>query len=155
MKHIKNNTGAIVGLVLIVGVAGFFGGMKYEQMQQEKTRSTRFQSMGFGNQSAQANGSQTPGQPSGQTKNSMGGRPVTGEVISKDDGSITIKTQDGGSKIIILSGSTIYSKTMEGTKDDVSVGSQINIVGTENQDKSITAQSVQLNPMMQMRRVSE
>ena len=155
MKHIKNNTGAIIGLVLVVSIAGFFGGMKYEQMQQEKARSARFQGMGFGNQGTQTNGSQTPSQPNVQTKNSIGGRPVTGEVIGKDDTSITVKTQDGGSRIIILSGTTTYSKTTEGTKDDVTVGSQISVIGTENQDKSITAQSVQLNPMMQMRRVSE
>jgi hypothetical protein len=79
------------------------------------------------------------------------GRPITGEVISKDDKSITVKTQDGGSKIIILSNTTIYSKTSEGTIQDITVGENVGVFGTENSDKSMTAQNVQINPQFQAR----
>jgi len=126
-------------VAIIFGALGFFGGMKYADYQRTQAR-------GNGNR-------QFPGMANGQTQGRGGlvGRPITGEVISKDDKSITVKTQDGGSKIIILSNTTIYSKTSEGTIQDITVGENVGVFGTENSDKSMTAQNVQINPQFQAR----
>jgi len=140
----KKNT--IIGAVVIVGIvsagSGFFGGIKYTDYQRSKNRTTgmrQFQGMGNGDQ---------------MQNRTLGGRPVTGEVINKDETSITVKTQDGGSKIIILSKTTVYSKTEEATLNDVSVGEKVGIFGTENSDKTMTAETVQLNPQFKMSTVS-
>jgi len=95
---------------------------------------------------------QFPGMTGGQAqgRNGLGGRPVTGEVINIDDTSMTVKTQDGGSKIIMLSTTTTYNKSTTGTVQDVAVGGQVAVVGTENSDKSMTAQTIQLNPQFRV-----
>ncbi len=138
----KKNTGVIVILVLAVGVLGFFGGMKFSEFQRIQKRS------GGNGQFQMGPNGQSMGQTNGKSQTQTGsvGRPITGEIIQIDETSVTVKTQDGGSKIIILSGSTTYSKTTEGSKSDLSVGTTIGVFGTENTDKSVTAQTIQLNP---------
>ena len=134
------NTMIVTAVLVIVAIGtGFFGGMKYAQYQRTQAR---------GNGNRQFPAGMTGGQAQG--RNGIG-RPVTGEVISIDDTSITVKTQDGGSKIIMLSTTTTYSKSTAGTVQDVVVGGQVAVIGTENSDKSMTAQNVQINPQFQAR----
>lgn len=75
------------------------------------------------------------------------GRPVSGEIISSDDKSITVKLQDGSSKIVLFSDKTTINKASEGSKDDLKTGEKVVAYGTENSDGSITAANIQLNPM--------
>lgn len=122
-------------VAVVVGATAFFGGMKYAQGQASKTaaqarqRFAQFAGGGGGFGRAGANGGATSGQ-----------------VIAKDDTSITVKQQDGSTKIIFYSGSTQFRKFADGTNADVQVGSDITAAGTANSDGSITAQSVQLRP---------
>jgi len=133
----KNAMVVTVILVIIATAAGFFSGMKYADYQRMQGRTN-------GNR-------QFPGMPGGQTQERNGvNRPVMGEVISKDDASMTVKTQDGGSTIVMFSSTTTYSKSTEGAVSDVVVGVQVAVVGTVNSDKTVTAQSVQLNPQFRM-----
>ena len=121
----------IVAILLIVfGGGGFYAGMKYQQSQR-------------GQFFRQFNGSQ--GGQNNQARR-MGFRPVTGEIISRDDKSITVKLQDGGSKIVLFSDSTSINKASEGSKDDLKAGEQVAVFGTDNSDGSVTAQNIQLNP---------
>ena len=69
-----------------------------------------------------------------------------GTVTAMDENSITLKLSDGNSKIIALSDSTAYTKSTDGTKSDVRVGDTIAVVGSAT-DKTITATSIQLNPV--------
>jgi hypothetical protein len=71
---------------------------------------------------------------------------VNGEIIAADEKSITVKLQDGSSKIVLLSDKTEINKTASTTKEDLKVGEKVAAFGTENSDGSVTAQSVQLNP---------
>lgn len=82
-----------------------------------------------------------------QMRERTGFRPVVGEIISKDDKSVTVKLQDGGSKIVLFSDGTSINKVSEGSKDDLKTGEQVGIFGTENSDGSVTAQNIQLNPI--------
>lgn len=124
----------IVVSILVAGIA-FFGGMKYQQNKAPLNGTGRFMANG------QNRGGMNPGGMRG------GLRPSVGEVLSVDDTSVTIKMQDGSTKIILLSTATTYSKSNSGTKSDVTKGTTIAVFGTENADGSLTAQNVQLNPM--------
>jgi hypothetical protein len=141
-SHMNKNIINIIIAIVITGSASFYGGMQYTQsktvspqnfanMTQEERQALRGQ---FGNGTG-ARGAR------------MGNGGANGEIISKDDASITIKLRDGGSKIVFLSNTTPVSKTASGTPADLIVGAQVNAVGTANSDGSMTAQSVQIRPI--------
>ena len=138
------NSKIIMGVIAVVfAAAGFFGGMKY---QQGKTPA-------FGGQFRAGQGvpngrGGTGGQAGGNRPN--GFRPVSGEVVNIDDKSMTVKMMDGSTKIVILSDNATYNKSADGSKSDIKAGTQIAVFGTENSDGSVTAQNVQINPVMRM-----
>lgn len=72
------------------------------------------------------------------------GNMVDGEILSKDDSSLTIKLKDGGSKIIIFSKSTNVLKSSQAKIDDINVGDEVVVSGKTNSDGSVTADSIQL-----------
>ena len=114
--------------VLVVGGLSFYGGMKYAQSKSPTLASRTSQN----------------GQRMGINRNSTGF--IGGEILSKDDKSITIKLKDGGSKIAFFASSTIVSKNVNGSIDDVSVGNQVTVSGVTNSDGSVSAQMVQIVP---------
>ncbi len=128
----------IIGLACVGCIVAFAAGMKFDQYQNQGNRGDRVFQSRF-NQSA-SNG----------MRQGTNGRPVLGEIIGKDDKSVTVKTADGGSKIILFSTNTSVSKTSDGTRDDLAVGTTVGVFGTENPDKSITAQNIQINPQFRM-----
>lgn len=136
MSSIKNNVIVTVIIVVVVAATAFFGGMKYSQSQRLANFSGQFGNRGFG---AGQNGQ-------GRSRGGFGGATI-GDIISQDANSITVKLMDGSSKIVLLSNSTTYSKTDNGSKSDLKTGTRVAAFGTANSDGSITAQNVQINPM--------
>ncbi len=124
----------LVGIIAL-GV-GFGGGYAFKNYQLSKNR---------GNFMMQFQGRGGTGMM-GARRFGMGGG-VFGEVVSVDDKSLTVKMIDGSSRIVILGDSTTYSKSETGSKSDVKVGSAVAVFGSPNSDGSITAQSIQLNPV--------
>ncbi len=123
----------IVGLLVIAGA--FYGGMTYAK--------SKIPARGqFGNGQFVANG-QLPG---GDARGGMNGGFTSGEIISKDASSITIKMQDGSTKIVLVSGSTQVMKTASGNLSDLINGTNVVITGSTNSDGSITGQSIQIRP---------
>ena len=86
---------------------------------------------------------QRMGGPSGNEANFQ---PINGEIISSDETSVTIKLQDGSSKIVLLSDSTSINKAESGSKEDLKEGEKVLVLGNSNSDGSVSAQSIQLNP---------
>ena len=130
----KNNVIIItIVLVLVVGGGAFFAGMKYQQGKQNFSRQLTGQGQRIGQGQIQGN--------------RAGFRPVSGEIISSDEKSITVKLQDGSSKIILLTDKTEINKASEATKDDLKTGEKVAVFGMENSDGSVTAQNIQLNPL--------
>ncbi len=127
------NANILAVVLLVVGLAvGFFGGMQYQKTQRSSLGLTPGQ---VGNQSGR--------RFNGQNGNN---RPVAGEIISADDKSITVKLQDGSSKIVLVSDSTQINKATSATKSDLKTGERVAVFGTQNSDGSVTAQNIQLNP---------
>ena len=126
---------AILALV-IGGGGGFASGMKYSQGKAASARAAAAQQFrqGGGNFAGRRG---TGGPGSGF---------VSGEVLSKDDKSVTIKLPDGSTKIVFYGAGTKVAKTAEGAISDVAVGGQAVITGTANGDGSVTAQNIQLRP---------
>ena len=131
----------IIVVVVLVGGGAFFAGLQY---QKSKTPSFANRSAdGFRGQFGQDN--HESGQDNFRGRFSGRGGAVTGEIIAKDEDSVTVKDQDGGSKIVFISDTTTVRKTEEGTLDDLAEGTQVVIFGSENDNGSITAENIQLN----------
>lgn len=117
-------------ILLVTGAGSFYGGMLYQKSTNKFSQPGQF-SGGVRSTGLTRNGNQI-------------GRPVNGEISSVENNTMTIKTDDGSSKIIIYSDSTKVNKTSEGLKDDLKVGEQIMVIGSEGSDGTITAQSISL-----------
>ncbi|MFH1207337.1 MAG: hypothetical protein V1668_01895 [Patescibacteria group bacterium] len=139
----------IIAVVLLAGTGGFFAGMQYDKSKNTNADLSA---------SALANMTQEQRQTFFQERQQTGagtgqrgsirasGNFAAGEIIAKDDKSITIKLQDGGSKIVFLSDTTPVTKSAEGALTDLTIGQQVTASGTTNQDGSITAQNIQIRP---------
>ncbi len=140
----------IIIALIIIGGGAFYGGMKYSQSKalqgfvredfeelrnlSPEERQQRFQEMGA------AGVGFIGGRMADRTDSGF----ANGEIISKDEQSITIELRDGGSKIVFYSDSTEVSKFTSGTSDDLEIGKSVTINGTANEDGSITAELIQL-----------
>jgi hypothetical protein len=131
---------AIAALVtIVVGGGAFYGGMKYVESQGSKGMAQGRQQF-MGNAAAGSKGGFN------QARGGANGGFTAGDIISKDDKSITVKMRDGGSKIIFYSDTTSIEKTVSGATSDLDTGKSVMITGTSNSDGSITAQSIQVRP---------
>jgi hypothetical protein len=135
----------IVAIVLVVGGGSFYGGVTYAK-GKSSARGGNF-NRAAGMPGGSAGGGGFRGQAGGRT----GGGFVAGEILSKDDTSITVKLMDGGSKIVFLSDATTINKAAQGTKDDLAVGTQVVVMGAAGTDGSLTAKSVQIGGGFGMR----
>ena len=136
MKEQSSNSNLIVTVALVGLVAaggGFFAGMKYQQSKR-----VSFTSMMPAGQ----------GRMGGGTQNMAGGkgmsRPVYGEIIKADAKTITVKSRDGSSKIVLLSETGQIYKAVAGAIDDLKIGTQVSVFGSANPDGSVTAQNIQI-----------
>jgi hypothetical protein len=127
-----NNKILIFIVVLVVGGGGFFAGIQYQKSKAPSSTGMKEQNISSNHQS-------------GFREGMSQGMPVAGEVIAKDEESITVKIQDGGSKIVFVSEETLVRKAEEGSMEDISEGIQVIVFGRENDDGSITANNIQLN----------
>lgn len=146
----------VIAVVVVVGGGAFFGGMKYAESKSPRGGFAQADFQNLQNlspeerqQRIQQLGANAGGFRGGSGGNRSGGGFTAGEIISKDDKSVTVKLQDGGSKIIFLSDSTEITKSAKGTLGDLEVGENVSINGTANSDGSVTAQSIQLRPNLQ------
>lgn len=138
----NKNLVTILIVAVVVGAAGFLGGMQYQKSQSPSIEAMMATGNGSGGQRMMIRNGQ-----SGMTGN-QGSRPVSGEIISSDDSSVTVKMEDGSTKIIILSDKTTINKSSTGSAEDLKTGEKITAFGSTNSDGSITAQMVSLGATM-------
>jgi len=123
-------------VVLVVGTGTFYLGISYQKSRAVSLMGPRGQ---FGN-------AQGPGGADGLARrfNQEQGRPFAGQIIGKDEASITIKLRDGSSKIVMLPDKATIRKFTTGSQEDLKQGEQVFVTGEENSDGSITANVVQI-----------
>lgn len=131
----------IVLAVFVALAAGFFAGSKY-QMSKGGVREI---GLGFESRGMPGKG-QAPRIGFGGNGGNGGFRPVNGEIVSVDEKSMTVKLADGSSRIVLLTDSTEVVKSSEASKSDLKAGEKVAVFGQENEDGSVSAKNVQLNP---------
>ncbi len=127
---------AVIVAVLVGGTA-FYSGTRYTQ---SKTSQGLFQ--------GSLQNSRNPVQEGGfrNRGGNNGAGFIMGDIITKDNKSITVKLQDGGSKIVFYSEATKISKFVNGVASDLAVGETVVANGQVNSDGSITGDTIQLRP---------
>ena len=137
----------VIAVALVAATGGFFGGMKYTQSKTPVGRGAG----AFANltpEERQARVQQFGGAGGIRQGSGANGGFTTGEVIARDDKSITVKLANGGSKIIFISDATKVTKSADGILADIVTGKEISAAGSPNQDGSMTATSIQLRPQL-------
>lgn len=134
-------------MITAVGGGAFYGGMRYAESKRTQGRGAgAYQNL----QNISAEQRQQMIQQfrnngvAGSRRSGMDGEFINGEIISKDDQSMTVKLRDGGSKIVFLLGATNIGKMTDGVVADIEVGQQVTVNGSANSDGSITAAAVQI-----------
>jgi hypothetical protein len=108
----------------------FFAGSYYQKI----TTRSNFSQFNF----------QQVGQRGNQNNRFGGGiRPVSGEIIKRDNDSITIKLRDGSTRIF-FNRKTNIAKSQKGSLDDLKENENVFVVGQVNSDGSITAENIQI-----------
>jgi len=140
----QKNKKIIIGVVvcLVVALLSFRGGMMYSNkgtipnnaIGQGSFNQGGFNQNGVGGRTGQG------------MRGGAGSGAVSGEILSKDATSMTIKLRDGGSKIVLLSPTMKIEKTVDGTIADVVIGKSVMVTGGTNPDGSVNASSIQLRP---------
>jgi hypothetical protein len=125
----------VIGAALLG--ASFYGGVAYGKSgTQTRGQFGDEQFMRMGNGQLQGGG----------MRGGMGSGLTAGEVIAKDETSITVKMQDGSTQIVLIGASTEVLNTIVGSAADLVVGATVAVTGTTNSDGSVTGQSIQIRP---------
>ena len=123
--------------MITIGGGSFFAGTKH-QANKESSRSGNFPTMV---QSGQMRNAQNGGVG---TRSEQGNSVIAGEILFKDENSITLKLPDGGSKIVFFSESTTVTKSATGLITDLEINDTVMVSGSANSDGVINAQSIQI-----------
>jgi hypothetical protein len=134
----KNQTILIMVLIAVIFAGGgFFVG---KSVQQNQITAQRTQMMG---QFAGRTGTTT-----GANRMAARGGQIMGTILSEDDKSMTVQMADGSSKIVLISATTSINQATVATVADLKVGTKVSAFGSTNTDGSVTAQNIQINPIM-------
>ena len=127
-------------IAIVFGGGGFVIGKSMAQSQATAQRA-QFTAGQFGGGTGTRTGA------AGRTGGARGGQ-ILGTILSADSKSITVQMADGSSKIVLVSGTTSINQASAATMTDLKVGTKVAAFGATNSDGSVTAQNIQINPIM-------
>lgn len=150
---------AVIGVLLVAGVS-FYGGMMVGKNQT--MASAAAVSMNFPEGFQAGDGAALPGDgtrpvggrgqggafaaPAGDLPGGM----TFGEIESIDGNTLTLTTQAGGTVTVQVTDTTLIEKNASVDVADLAVGESVIVSGSDNDDGSITARSVQVSPAGRM-----
>ncbi|MBP7058673.1 hypothetical protein KBB06_05050 [Candidatus Gracilibacteria bacterium] len=142
----KKNLVIIIAFIVSVGLS-FYAGYKVGTENNAPSKSFQaFQNTNFRTGGNLQNAGLTNGIRQGGAQNGLRGNMASGEIIKMDDGSITLKLNDGGSKIILYSTSTKATKNIDIAVSELKTGDKVVVSGSTNTDGSVTASTIQIRP---------
>lgn len=71
---------------------------------------------------------------------------TSGEIIAKDDQSVTIKARDGSTRKVLFDDSTKVTRSMMASLEDLMRGEMVTVVGKVNEEGSVEASAIQIKP---------
>ncbi len=142
------------GLVLAVILIGasFFAGTKYAESRSPAGNRFAAGQPGGAGRGAFGAAPGAGGQAGAAGRNMFrgaggaGGNMTAGEVSKIENGMLTLKTADGGSRLIVMSSSTKVMQMSEINLDALKATTPVMIMGTANSDGSVTAATIQIRP---------
>ncbi len=136
----KNKKSFIVAtiFVLFFSLISFYAGYKYSQGRKSV--------MNFGPGTERGGLAQGDSMITrqGERQGNINQNQVIGEIIKKDDNSITVKTGDASSVIIYLKEDIFVGKMAEVGKSELLEGNNVLILGSKGADSSFIAESIQI-----------
>jgi hypothetical protein len=136
----------IIIVFIAIGGGAFYGGIKYTESKTPNASVNGANFRNFQNMSPEERQNL-----SGQTgtnrigaNRGVGFGGVNGELLSKNEDSITVKLNDGGSKIVYFVETTKVSKTVDGAIEDLQIGANVMVSGDANEDGSVIARTIQI-----------
>lgn len=133
----------IIIALIVVGGGAFYGGLTLGKTQSSQGQMNMPDAGNFAGRSGMDRGSfgGVPGNVS-RTEDSVN---LRGGVLSVDDGSIVLElTDNGGSKIVMLSDSTQILETKAVGAEELTEGQSVIVMGTLNDDGTVSASNVML-----------
>ncbi len=138
----------IIIAFIVIGGGAFYGGIKYTESKTPNASVNGANFRNFQNMSPEErqNLAGQAGANRTDANRGAGFGGVSGELLSKNEDSITVKLNDGGSKIVYFVNTTKVSKTIDGSIEDLQIGANIMINGDANEDGSVIARTIQIRP---------
>ena len=141
----------VLGVILVAAIAAgsFYGGMVYGQGQAQASFPVPGSDMGDwvasgqGMPAGMSQGMSGASDPRG-SGNARGGM-LSGEIVSIDDGHLTVKDSSGQEIQVLVTDSTLIQKQADVTVADLAEGETVIVSGSQGTDGSITARMVQVS----------
>jgi hypothetical protein len=146
----------ILGVVVVVVIAAgsFYGGMVFGKSRASASAATV--PMNFPEGFQPPDGAALPGDGTGRfgargQDGAAGGfaaQPgmIFGEIESIDGNTLTLLTQAGGTLTVQVTDTTLIEKNASVAASDLAAGDTVIVSGSDNDDGSVTARSVQVAP---------
>lgn len=132
---------AVIVTAVVAGGTGYAMGVRAGSSSSSPTVALRGQGAQGGGQGGQN------GQNSGRGR--FRGNMVSGEILSLDASGITVKLDDGTTRIVFVGDNTSIFETASSSKKALTVGSRVRVSGEPGDAGSVTATRIDVGAMMQ------
>lgn len=126
-------------IIVPIGVGMFFAGRKFESR-----KATDLQLSENRNETAPQS---TDQKNQAQSIKSKSTKSFSGQIVSKDNKNMMIKTRDGGSQSLILIENVVVDKVVSAEESELVLGQQITAIGETMEDGKLQTQEIHIRPL--------